>query len=140
MSNAKKIPGTVEAWENGELGNDEEYAVVVPEASAEVDQALGLQAVSIRLQKSLIEDFKFLAQEHGIGYQPLMREALRRFAESEMRRLAVQYANERRQEVTGHVEPAAQRRTKKTEHAEQKLEKKSEHAEHGHASSQKRAA
>lgn len=99
MSNAKKIPGTVEAWESGELGNDEGHAVVVPEASTETDQTLGLQAVSIRLQKSLIDDFKFLAEEHGMGYQPLMREALRRFAESEMKRLAVQYANERRQVV-----------------------------------------
>ncbi|WP_454767002.1 hypothetical protein [Cupriavidus campinensis] len=37
-----------------------------------------------------------------MGYQPLMREALRRFAEAEMKRLAVQYANERRR---GSAEP-----------------------------------
>jgi uncharacterized protein (DUF4415 family) len=96
MSNAKKIPGTVEAWELGDLGEDEAHAVVAPDESAALDRALGLQAVSIRLQKSLISDFKFLAEEHGMGYQPLMREALRRFAEAEMKRLAVKYANERR--------------------------------------------
>lgn len=96
MGNAKKIPGTTEAWERGELGEDEAHAVVVPEASEELDRALGLQAVSIRLQKSLIDDFKFLAEEHGMGYQPLMREALRRFAEAEMKRLAIKYAGERR--------------------------------------------
>ncbi|MNY35749.1 hypothetical protein D3C86_1701780 [compost metagenome] len=96
MSNAKKIPGTVEAWEQGGLGEDEAHAVVAPDESAALDRALGLQAVSIRLQKSLISDFKFLAEEHGMGYQPLMREALRRFAEAEMKRLAVKYANERR--------------------------------------------
>lgn len=110
MSNAKKIRGTVEAWERGELGNDEAHAVAVPEATAELDQALGLQAVSIRLQKSLIDDFRFLADVHGMGYQPLMREALRRFAEAEIKRLAVRYANEKREATEGQTESALRTR------------------------------
>jgi len=136
MSNAKKIPGTVEAWESGELGNDEAHAVVVPEASTEVDQTLGLQAVSIRLQKSLIDDFKFLAEEHGMGYQPLMREALRRFAESEMKRLAVQYANERRQ-VVAETKQAQPQRTKKVD--KDCGEAAMDHADH-HEAPRKKAA
>ena len=44
-----------------------------------------LQPISIRLPKSLIETFKLLGQKHGLGYQPLMRRVLARFAEAEMK-------------------------------------------------------
>jgi predicted DNA binding CopG/RHH family protein len=37
---------------------------------------LGLQSISIRLQKELIEDLKLLAKEMGIGYQPYIRQLL----------------------------------------------------------------
>ena len=45
-----------------------------------------MQPISIRLPQSLIETFKLLGQEHGLGYQPLMRRVLTRFAEAEMKR------------------------------------------------------
>ena len=35
----------------------------------------------------LIEDFKMIAALHGLGYQPLMRQTLRRFADAEKKRL-----------------------------------------------------
>ncbi len=44
---------------------------------------LELQPISIRLQKSLIEDYKLIAKLIGTGYQPLMRQVLTRFAEAE---------------------------------------------------------
>ena len=57
--------------------------------------------ISIRLQKSLIEDFKLLADLHGLGYQPLMRQILTRFADSEKKRLLRKFAasQKRLQEV-----------------------------------------
>ena len=92
----RKILGTNKAWEDGTLGRDEAYAA---RASAEtvhqVDDALGLQMISIRLSKELIQDFKMIAQVHGIGYQPLMRDALTRFADAEIKKMAVQYANDK---------------------------------------------
>lgn len=96
MDNTPKIEGTAEAWESGALGRDPAHAKRAPrELEQQVDDALGLQAISIRLSKELIEDFKFIAKMHGVGYQPLMRDALKRFAESEYKRIAVQLANEK---------------------------------------------
>ncbi len=86
----KTIPDTEEAWESGQLGRDADYAERLPDdadTEAMIDEALGLQPISIRLEKSLIEDFKLIASLHGLGYQPLMRQALRRFADSEKKRI-----------------------------------------------------
>lgn len=41
-----------------------------------IDESLGLQTISIRLQKKLIKDLKTLAEENGIGYQPYIRQLL----------------------------------------------------------------
>lgn len=92
MANAKK-PGTVEAWESGELGeNLESVKVVSRDITQAIQDAAGMQLISIRLPKSVIEDFKVIAQIEGIGYQPLMREALTRFAECESKRVMREYA------------------------------------------------
>lgn len=88
-----KVPGTAEAWEGGELGENLDSArVVSDERTAEIQEAAGLQMISIRLPKSVIEDFKVIAQIEGVGYQPLMRIALMRFAECEAKRVMREYA------------------------------------------------
>ena len=64
-------------WENGTLGASAAHAVRVSDKQAKaLDDALGLQLLSFRIQKSLIQRLKALAKEEGIGYQPLMRQAL----------------------------------------------------------------
>jgi uncharacterized protein (DUF4415 family) len=87
MSKAAKIESTPEAWESGALGQDENYVQAVDLNEEEINKSLELQLISIRLQKSLIEDFKNIAAIHGLGYQPLMRQVLNRFAESEKKRI-----------------------------------------------------
>jgi hypothetical protein len=88
MSNRETIDSTEEAWDSGELGATEEFAVVaVDDVQAMTDQHLDLQPISIRLEKSLIEDFKLIASIHGVGYQPLMRQILKRFADSEKKQI-----------------------------------------------------
>lgn len=88
MTPDRKIPGTIEAWENRELGADADFIEVAEDVDqSTIDEALELQAISIRLQKSLIEDFKMIAKLNGIGYQPLMRQALTRFADGEKKRI-----------------------------------------------------
>ncbi|MCC7225482.1 MAG: hypothetical protein IT507_02195 [Burkholderiaceae bacterium] len=85
---AQKINGTAQAWESRELGADEAHVrKASPELTKEIDDSLGLQMISIRLNKELIDSFKVIASYHGIGYQPLMRDALHRFAESEMKNI-----------------------------------------------------
>jgi len=92
--NTPKIEGTPEAWEDGQLGRDEAHAKIAPkELAQQIDDGLGLQMISIRLQKELIEDYKKIAEFHGVGYQPLMRDALKRFADAEFKKIAIEYAN-----------------------------------------------
>lgn len=92
MTKAKK-PGTAEAWEKGELGENAGSAKVASaDTTRAINDALGLQMISIRLPKSVIEDFKVIAQIEGVGYQPLMRIALTRFAECEAKRVMREYA------------------------------------------------
>lgn len=87
MSKAK-IRGTKEAWESGELGRDEKYVKVSNFSPDDLNDSLGLQMISIRMQKELLDDLKFLAAYHEIGYQPLMKQILRRFVDCEMKAIA----------------------------------------------------
>ena len=73
-----------DTWDNRELGAEEKF---VRRASSTrekaLDENLGLQTISIRLQKNLIENLKELADEDGIGYQPYVRQLLMRHVRSE---------------------------------------------------------
>lgn len=113
MNAQAKIPASDEAWEEGQLGNDKDHAKVATEnIEAKIDESLELQLISIRLQKSLIEDFKFIATLNGIGYQPLMRQVLHRFVDCEKKRILREKASEMhaqvkkaRESIKGEGEP-----------------------------------
>lgn len=86
MSDKEKTFDTDVVWDYEKLTPDEKHTQPVDlETSKKIDDALGLQAISIRLDKCLIDSFKVLGAFHGIGYQPLMRDALKRFADLEMK-------------------------------------------------------
>lgn len=87
MSKAKKVDGTAEAWESGELGCDEKHAQLSDLDPKELMEGLGLQMISIRLQKSLIEDLKMVAEFNNLPYQSLIKQTLRRFADCEIKRI-----------------------------------------------------
>ncbi len=98
MTKPNKIPGSDEAWDSGQLGREEEFAKAAEpdeKFEQEIDDSLELQLISIRLQRSLIEDFKGIASLNGIGYQPLMRQILTRFVEAEKKKLLREMASER---------------------------------------------
>jgi uncharacterized protein (DUF4415 family) len=92
----KKIASTPEAWDKRLLGADaQSVATALPDADSAVDDALDLKLISIRLPGSLIEDFKNIATINGgTGYQTLMRQVLQRFAASELRVIARDYATQ----------------------------------------------
>lgn len=92
----KKITSTPEAWDERLLGADEQFvAPAEADADSAVDDALGLKLISIRLPNSLIEDFKNIATINGgMGYQTLMRQVLKRFAASELKMIARDYAEQ----------------------------------------------
>lgn len=83
----KHIEETNAAWEGGELGASEDH-VAIEDLNLEnaINDALSLQAISVRLQRSLIDDLKLIAKLNGIGYQPLMRQILTRFVECEKKK------------------------------------------------------
>lgn len=66
-----------EAWDNRELGSSEENIYKSsPEREKKLDECLGLQTISIRLQKPLIDSLKKLAEDDSINYQAYIRRLL----------------------------------------------------------------
>lgn len=89
MNNSHDETEGMDPWESGALGRTEEFMKRAPAGlKAEIDDAFELQMISIRLQKQLLNDLKFIAEYRGIGYQPLVREVVSRFARAEMSAIA----------------------------------------------------
>jgi hypothetical protein len=110
MNTETMILGTDQAWDNETLGADANFAAIADDVDvdeAAIDEATGLQPISIRLQKSLIEDYKMIAQLTGIGYQPLMRQVLARFAEAEKKRILREAVSEARARQQAEAEQDA---------------------------------
>lgn len=107
------IPGTDEAWDDRVLGADANFVAVAEEVTQdEIDQAVGSQLISIRLQKALIEDFKMIASLNGeIGYQTLMKQILQRFVDCEKKRIFRELVSEKIKEQQKAVPaPESQKR------------------------------
>jgi hypothetical protein len=80
MTNTPNSSDDAELWESGQLGASEEHVrPVSPEKTKEIQDALGLQPVTVRLQKELVEQLKVLAKNEGLGYQPFIRHILTRY-------------------------------------------------------------
>ncbi len=66
-----------ELWESRKLGASAKHAVRISlEEDKAIDDSLGLQAITMRLQKELVEQLKILAKKEGLGYQPYIRQLL----------------------------------------------------------------
>ena len=82
----RKIEDTDQAWDERKLGAEAEFVGVAAISHEEaLQEALELQAISIRLPKDLVRNYKLIAEFHGIGYQPLMRDVLQRFVAPELK-------------------------------------------------------
>ena len=53
----------------------------------QVSDSLGLKTISIRMQPDLLEELKMIASLRGLGYQPLIKQQLRRFVDAELKQL-----------------------------------------------------
>lgn len=90
----ERIESTDAAWEDGTLGSSMEHAAPAPgELERAIDESLGLQAISIRMSKQLIDAYKLIAAHHGVGYQPLMRDILQRAVPDLMKEVMEAHAN-----------------------------------------------
>jgi predicted DNA binding CopG/RHH family protein len=86
-----------------QLAADARHVVAAsPDDEAKLDEALNLRMISIRLPEALIEDFKNIAtiRHGGVGYQTLMRQALKRFATAELQTIAREMADQMQQNKT----------------------------------------
>ena len=97
-----KIADTCEAWEEGLLGRDENHIVRVSDKEQKaMDEALGLKMISIRLPADLIQAYKDISAHRGLyGYQPLMRDILKRFAEAETKLIMKALADEKKEKLS----------------------------------------
>jgi uncharacterized protein (DUF4415 family) len=80
-----------------------------PRAETALDDALGLQMISVRLSKSLIEDLKFCATANGVGYQPMIRDVLSRWARGEKNTIIRQRAEFEKQQAKAAAKPEARK-------------------------------
>jgi predicted DNA binding CopG/RHH family protein len=92
MADKYEIPDTAEAWESGALGRDASFVAASTDDESLINEAAGLRPISIRLEQSLIEDFKALGTLNGLGYQTLMRQVLKRFVDCEKKRVLAEAA------------------------------------------------
>jgi len=91
----EKIEDTIEAWETGTLGRDARYVVALsPEEQAAdqaiIDAAFCLQPISIRMEVEILDSLKAIAKHRGLGYQPLIRQVLHRWVDSELKQIALE--------------------------------------------------
>jgi hypothetical protein len=98
-SRKKKSPAV---WDNRQLGASAKHVrKASQQRESALDENLGLQTISIRLQKNLIANLKKLAEEDGIGYQPYVRQILMRH---------VRQVTQERKETAKHEKPLSNAR------------------------------
>lgn len=84
MKTTSEFARDAQKWDDRELGASEDHVEVASMAEmAAFNDALSLQAISIRLQKNLVSDLKSIAESYEIGYQPMVRDLLQRFVIAE---------------------------------------------------------
>jgi hypothetical protein len=111
----KTIPSTDEAWDERILGADEAFVKVDDgDIDKEIDEAAGTQLISIRMQKSMIEDLKAIcALNGGMGYQTLMKQMLQRFIDGEKKQFWNAMVAEKLKEQQAQAECATKPSTRK---------------------------
>jgi predicted DNA binding CopG/RHH family protein len=86
MSKLKTAVPDEHAFTAEDLANENvQIGIVGDEQEAEIDAALDLHAISIRLPKKLLEELKFIAKLNNIGYQPLIRNHLEVYVAAELK-------------------------------------------------------
>jgi hypothetical protein len=88
------------------IGIDEgSVAVASPEIQKAVDKGLGLKPISIRLPETLLQELKLIADYRGVGYQPLIRDLLKRFTQAEFKHIAIELYNKDKLEREQEKQP-----------------------------------
>jgi hypothetical protein len=85
---AARFDADNELWETRKLGASPEHARVVSgKGDKALDESMGLQLLTFRIQKPIVDQLRQLAKLEGIGYQPLMRQVLVKYVRENQHRL-----------------------------------------------------
>lgn len=77
-----EITNPEDLWDKRFLGCNISFVGLAPESDdSKVDSALDICSVSIRVQNSLIEELKVIAQSKKINYYFLIRQVLQQFVD-----------------------------------------------------------
>lgn len=77
-----------ERWDNRELGASERHTRILSDEDEKfIDDGLGLQLVSIRLNKTLIEQLQGLSKLEDFGCEALIRQVLTKYAKDNEHKL-----------------------------------------------------
>lgn len=96
MIENEKITSSDEAWDDRKLGADEKFVGVADDSfTQQILESTGTQLISIRMQKSLLEDFKLISSLNGLGYQTLMKQILQRFVDCEKKKIFRELVSEK---------------------------------------------
>jgi len=86
-------------WELLDDDLEQRASAIDLDEAEKIDEAVGLQMISIRLERALLSNLKLIAKHHGVGYQPLIRDLLNRFARSELRNILHELESKRKEIV-----------------------------------------
>jgi hypothetical protein len=119
--NTKSPAVEQDPWDSGDLGRSADHVGIVTEADCRaIDDSLGLHPVSIRLEKSLISNLKLIAELRNVSYQPLIRDLLNRFVDSEFKAIL----NEQSEQAKRRIE----RQGSRSEAVDEFFERERKHA------------
>ena len=103
-----RIEDTIEAWETGQLGADEAFAIpynLTKEENNQIDEALDLEEVTIRLEQEVIEQYKLIATVNNINYKTAIRSIIKAYANFQAKSII----DDKQKEFCHHVVCAAVR-------------------------------
>ena len=103
----------VDQWESGALGESKENARLSKVDLNKLRDAAELQLISIRMPKELVQDLKDLAKLNGLGYQPLIKQILKRFVDAEKKMMVREYMKQKLDEKDAEVKSLGQSNSKK---------------------------
>lgn len=91
--NDNTLEDNTQQWDDRELGASDQFVKVSTVNEAQIDDALGLQSISLRMPTDLLDDLKNIAALNQLGYQTLIKQVLKRFVSSEMKRIIKEQAD-----------------------------------------------
>lgn len=78
-----KISGTNDAWESGTLGESDSHIAIAPDhISEEVDSAIGIKKITLRLPNNIFDYYTELAKANNVPLEVMIQIVLTTYIET----------------------------------------------------------